>query len=327
MNTGLDTCPGDPYELALGDSLTLSGTTAGATDDYKSFCGDMTAEVDGADIVYQFTLAEDGIFRIEVTAAGGSDFDPALVVRSDQACDDESTDTCFDYQHSAVEAAFGPYTAGVYYVIIDGASASSGDFVLEVSLDAAACGDGVLSRGEECDVVPISPNDGCSDPGAPDGGCKFEPPTPAKDVCPGESFMLTTAGLKLAATDGHSNIGYTDDYLGSCTPGMGGKDRVYAIVPQVSGMMTAAAGFMADGVSPACETDPNSSLCFDIVLYARSTCDVATSELDCSDIDGITPEIITMPVTANVPVYVFVDGFDAAFYSAGTYNLDLSLTP
>ena len=45
-----------------------------------------------------------------------------------------------------------------------------------------------------------------------------------------------------------------------------------------------------------------------------------------SDIDGTAPEIVSMPVTANTPVYLFIDGYDAEYYSWGTYNLELTLT-
>jgi hypothetical protein len=171
--------------------------------------------------------------------------------------------------------------------------------------------------------------DGCTDPGAPTGGCKFEAPDPAADRCPGEPLALTASGLKLGPEQGQSNMNMIDDYSGSCHQATGGKDRVYAITPDASGTMTITVGLADDGMSPACEAEPQGSMCWDAVLYVRSSCEDAApaAELDCSDIGGTDVEIVSVPVTAGTPYYLFVDGYDGELYSYGVYNLEIQLNP
>lgn len=322
-DSGEDLCPGDPYDLDWGGTLKLSGTTATAKDDYKAFCGDQTPEVDAPDLVYAITLKQDGTFRATVETDGK--LDPAVYVRS--ACDDEMTTTvCFDFGPKN-ETITGHYVAGTYYIFVDGSANTSGPFTLTVTLDEAKCGDGVVNPAEEvCDPLPPQPNDGCGDPGDPTYACKLEPPKMELDQCPGEDVALTTAGLTLLASDGHTTLNYSDNYTSSgCPAGTGGKDRVYKIVPATSGMMTASVGFEPDGTTSTCEQDISLAGCFDRVLYVRTTCDDTATELDCSDLGAADPEVIGIPVTAGTPYYVFVDGYDDASTSAGTYNLILTL--
>jgi hypothetical protein len=213
---------------------------------------------------------------------------------------------------------------GVYYIFVDGVAGTKGAYELNLSLDESVCGDGIIAPAEEvCDPLPVSPTDGCTDPGDPLGGCKLEMPDDAKDVCPGEEVALTTAGLTLLGTDGHTTINYLDDYQGSCQSATGGKDRVYRIVPATTGTMTVSIGFEADGTTVTCEVNPGLEGCWDYALHAQLTCGVTATELDCSDLAG--PEVLSFPVVADTPYYVIVDGYDGETYSDGTFNLVLTL--
>ena len=130
----------------------------------------------------------------------------------------------------------------------------------------------------------------------------------------------------LALADGYSTLGFSDDYIGTCFPEVGGPERVFAVTPSVSGVLTVKVGFEEDGVTSWCASDETSAACFDVEIYARSNCDSAApeDELACASTccDG---ETISFPVTAGQPSYVFIDGYDAFSYSVGPFNLHLEL--
>ena len=60
-------------------------------------------------------------------------------------------------------------------------------------------------------------------------------------------------------------------------------------------------------------------------IIAQDDCNDGTSELGCSDFQlGGTPEVLTLDVTINVPVYVFVSAYNAAD-EQGAYTIDAVL--
>jgi len=326
-DSGTDVCPGEPIDLTAGDEYVLLGTTAGLVDDYTSWCGDVTPEVDSADIVYALTLPEDGTLLIE---AESETFDPVMVLRNE--CEATDADLCFDYSDLATEQIVGHFPAGTYYLILDAESGEGGEFRITAHFSLPECGDGVINPAEEqCDPLDPTATDGCTDPDAPTGGCKFEPANDTNDLCPGEAHALTTEGLRLLASEGNTTYGFADDYNGSCngeTVGMaGGVDRVYQITPEVDGTVTATVGLTEDGQSPVCSAEPQSAGCWDMVLYVRTACGDNASELDCSDLDGISAESVTFSATAGTPYWIIVDGFDDTAYSQGPFNLSVTLTP
>src|SRR5262249_33661682 len=113
--------------------------------------------------------------------------------------------------------------------------------------------------------------------------------------------------------------------VGGCPQTPGGRDRVFRLVPAASGAMTVKIGYEPDGMTHVCDVDLWGAGCWDMRLYARTDCADPATELDCSDIAFITPEAIHIDVTAGVPVYVFVDGYDGSIWSTGPFNLEIRL--
>ncbi|MEJ7733269.1 MAG: hypothetical protein WKG00_29255, partial [Polyangiaceae bacterium] len=91
-------------------------------------------------------------------------------------------------------------------------------------------------------------------------------------------------------------VGVFDD--ASCgTAGTGNQgEAVYQITATATGVL-----------SVTLNTDASD---FDAVLYARTTCDDTTTELDCDDKAGSTNEVVTFNVVAGDTVYVVVDGWN-----------------
>jgi hypothetical protein len=144
-------------------------------------------------------------------------------------------------------------------------------------------------------------------------------------VCPGTPVSIPLGTTILLASNGNSTVGFNNDFSGSCSLPPGGADRVYQLTPQVSGTMTVSVGFGADGVTSICDVNITDPGCWDRVLYARTACTDAATELACSDVSATTVETITFPVTAGTPYFVFVDGFDDQSYSSGVFNLKITL--
>ena len=167
------------------------------------------------------------------------------------------------------------------------------------SSDPAVCGDGKREHGEECDDGNNADGDGCS------ATCKTESAGP-NDVCPGVVIPLTLTGadLRKGSVSGttESIFGQTG---GSCG-GASGKDAVYSVTSDVTGLLTAKL-----------------TSTFDSVLYARRTCDDAKTEAACNDAPGSAGgEMIRVPVTKDQPVFLFIDGYGG---STGTFTLDVEV--
>lgn len=324
VDGGTDACPGDdpPIELDVdGGTLSFAGeTTEGAVDDEDTcFLG----EANGGDWVFAFTVDETVSLVVELIDGDG--LDGNLAVRS--TCESDVVDDGYCYLHSAngdVKIHALEVPAGTYYVVVDSAGTAEGDFELRVSATTPACGDGILNAGEDCDVGAGVEDDGCVDPGD-EGECEFEEAVEALDICPGQGIAIDEGMTRLLASDGFTTLGYTDDYDGSCVGDFGGLDRVIAITPAVSGLLTVEIGYEEDG-SDICVENADDPRCWDYGIYLRTTCLDADSEPvgGCSD-DGAVPETVTATVVADTPIFLFVDGYDGMDYSQGPFDLDITL--
>lgn len=309
------TCPSEPIALTVGTPLTIADTTTiGSADNVQPWCESATGTLDR---VYQLEVPTAGVLRLDVTAANG--FVPVFELRPAGCSTPSNFDACFVGPTSPVMNV----VAGTYWLVIDGTNPTgAGDFNATVTLSEPYCQDGVVSGAEQCDDGNSTNGDGC------DNDCTFTPAGPG-DTCDGQAVTLTADGLGWAAQITGYTSGYTDDYSGSCSSAAGGKDRVYWFIAPLNGVLQVDVGKTVSG-GDACVANPYGNGCFDRVLYVREGTCASGAELGCSDNqdDGAAIEsLVGVPIIQEHPYFVFVDGHDDAFYSYGTFVLNLKLSP
>lgn len=168
-------------------------------------------------------------------------------------------------------------------------SATSAQASSSTGPDPAVCGNHVVDPGEQCDDGNTIALDGCSPT------CTTE----ILETCPGAQVQLTPTGLTINGT----LAGKAQDLTPSC--GVGVADVVYAVIPSVSGTLSATLLIGSSGSNG--------------LVSIRSTCaDGLASELVCKPGNGSTAQIW---VDAGVTYWVVASG-DSTFY-----NLDLKLFP
>jgi hypothetical protein len=325
-------CPGEAHTLTIGNGVTINATTTGATANYP-FCLNppQTSPPASPDVVYAFTLMNAGTLSLSVKAATGSTLQPAIDIRSD--C---SMKSLFCIENGMATDTFDMYlAAGTYHAIVSGDNCTSGAFTLMANLIMGGCGDGVLPEGTKtCDPGPyFFANDGCNPPGSANQ-CTEIPAPASQDVCNGQMLAVPVGTTILPMTMGMSTYGFKDDYITTkCQSGtngaqVGGKDRVFQLVPAASGTITVKVGYDVDGTTDFCVANMFDPRCWISSLYARSTCADANTELACSvGVNGgnIKANSISFPVVANTPYWVFVDGYDTMSYSYGPFNFIVQL--
>jgi hypothetical protein len=234
---------------------------------------------------------------------------------------------------TAIDAGDGASDSGADASSAGDAAADGATGAADAAADANAthdagdlCGNGVIDPGEDCDPgASPPPNDGCHAPGSANE-CTFIVAPTSEDQCPGQAIALPTGSTILPESSGMSTYGFKDDYSGSCQGASGGRDRVFQVTPAVSGTITVKIGYETDGVTSTCSANPQAPDCWAAVLYARTTCSNAASELACaagiSAVD-IVPAAISFAAVANTPYWVIVDGYDGSSY--GPFTLEISL--
>ncbi len=165
--------------------------------------------------------------------------------------------------------------------------------------EQTVCGDGKLEPGEPCDDGNNADGDGCS------ATCKTESAGP-NDVCPGVAIALTLTGADLRQGSVSGTTESIFGQTGASCGGASGKDAVYSVTSDVTGLLTAKL-----------------TSTFDSVLYARRTCDDTKTEAACNDAPGSAGgETIRLPVTKDQPVFLFIDGYAG---STGSFTLDVEV--
>ncbi|MBN4059023.1 DUF4215 domain-containing protein [Endomicrobium sp. AH-315-J14] len=314
-----DICPGDSLTVAAGDSLALSGDTSKYGNYYTTSCG--VEEAAGAEVVYQLDVKEAGSIGIKVTRPDGSMHNAVMYLRTACAKDD-STSWCRDLKDT--EEVFNSHIeAGTYWLIIDSREGFEGKYDLTINHGAASCGDGIQNPGEACDDGNNIPSDGCFQ-------CKFEE-AGDEDVCPGDPTDIITLSnyekkiVPMNAT--YNSTGANDDYEGLCMPldAVKGKDNVHWVFVQKTGTLTVTVGLDSAGNQP-CENGADDPGCWDRILYVRSDCLDANSELGCSEgTDAGDIETVKFPVESGKSYWVIVDGSQDHQYAYGQYNLTFEL--
>jgi hypothetical protein len=329
-----DTCAtAEVHSLTVGGSpLTVTGTTTGSVTTFTGSCGASTPGV-----VYKVTTTAEGTLTLAVTAANGSKLVP--IIYQQTTCG--TSDQCFilaGAQTSIVENL----SAGTYYFIVAGGQGTSGDFTLTASLATPTCGDGAVNTGETCDLGSVASSswqsDGCYPPGNA-MQCQTVPGGTAEATCPGKQILVPAGTSNQNLDPNGTTIGFPKTYSGSCNqmgtcPMCPGPSRVYNLVPQASGTLTVSIGYETDGVTTSCNADMNAAACWDMTLFARTTCADSATEITGTDggttvgcADPAFPDaaIVSFPVVAGMSYYVFVVGYDDGTYGAGPYNLFVTL--
>lgn len=299
------TCPGETINLhGTGDSprrVSFAGTTAGASSGLSiTACTSL-----GPNTVYAVVPDIDGSMNASLVANYASS-----VLHSRTECNDGTTS--IDCVEGAValqtsNLSFPVQAFRTYYLIVDSSLVGSGPYTLDVVVTPGACGNGVRESTEQCDDGNTSAEDGCA------ADCTLEAVDPASDACPGAPLSLP---LKEDGTYGRTITSSTVNLAGTLTTALTGcktapaNDAVYAVTPQVNGRLTATV--RGD---------------YDSMIFVRSSC-AATgfTDLACaSSVNGNGPETVTVPVVANTPLYLVVDGARAG--ANGMFQLDVVLRP
>jgi cysteine-rich repeat protein len=317
-----DACPGPIVTLAPGGApVTITGSTTGRNDDYKTYCADVDATTSAPDVVVQLDVTAACSLEVSLTDTGA--FDGVISMRHQQCDARLGNDFCYNIATDN-EVAREHVAEGTHFVVIDGANGTSGDFSLTISCTAPTCGDGIVNPGEQCDHGPAQPNDGCGDPGAANE-CQTEAQT-AADTCPGTPIPIDGGETLFlpASPPLYNNADAADDYKGGCMPGgeVGGRDEVFAVTPTADGVLTVTVGedYLGAPYCPAMVPE-----CWANYVYIREGNCTAMTDAACVgyDVNGVSQA--TLNVNAGTTYYVFVDGLNFDFYSAGPYILRLEL--
>ncbi len=166
-------------------------------------------------------------------------------------------------------------------------------------IDQSVCGDAKKAANEECDDGNNADGDGCS------ASCKNESAAP-EDLCPGTEIVLTGAGSSPRKGSVSGNTSQVYGHYSSTCGGATGRDAVYMVKPDVTGILKAKL-----------------TSSFDSVFYARRSCDETKTEVSCNDAPGSAGgEQLSVPVTKDQPVFLFVDGYSG---STGTFTIEIEV--
>ncbi|AKU98852.1 hypothetical protein AKJ09_05516 [Labilithrix luteola] len=301
-----DVCDGAPLTLTHEDGSTLYtgqilGSTAKLYNHYSSSCGGGS----GADAVYKIESPMVGRATVRLSAG----FEAIVSVRS--TCEDVKTEiacaeTSTDAGANRELLSFPVYPGSPIYLMVDGYGGAKGEFTLDVQVQTAFCGNGKAEHPEECDDGNTNDGDGCSK------DCMLED-SASVSTCPGMGYRLAAS----AATPG--TISFAGDTTSmtnpssygssvGCSPAGAGPNAIYAITPTINGSLTV--NLLANYPKA--------------VLHVRRECSDTTTQVDCAVGDtNLTPTNVSIPVSAEQTVYMFVDGDTS---SKGMYTVEAKLT-
>ncbi len=132
LDDGSDTCPATVFPAGMVPNVDY-GTTVGAANNFNSFapCGGNSAP----DKIYSYTPATGAYYSWDTF---GSNFDTQLYVRTGGSCPGNTAVACNDdFGGSQSKVTLWMHPGQTYYVIVDGFSNYSGNFVLHISGDCA----------------------------------------------------------------------------------------------------------------------------------------------------------------------------------------------
>lgn len=288
--------PGTLYRASV------AGNTSEMFNHYSATCGGGS----GPEAVYVLSFPEAG----RATARLSAPFPAVLSARS--GCEDEKAELACKDNTSApsglTEIEFPVFPNSTVYFFVDGYGGKSGDFLLDVEIQTAFCGNGYAEYPEECDDGNTLDGDGCS------STCTIEGDTSLWSECPGVGYRVATTGSFAGDTSTLKNGGGSALACGTSSGSNSGAgpNAVYAITPEITGALKL--DLLADY--------PNA------LLHVRRECagTTNTSQYDCvAATEKLTPLTMTVPVFAEQTIFAFVDS--SATANSGLYTLNATLTP
>src|SRR5262249_11309061 len=146
----IDSCPGKSQAVQPNVDIVIDGDTTTATGDRKGKQGACAVGAGANDHIYHLIPSGSGTLAVKVQGSGG--LDPIAYIRT--ACDDETTQAACGPQtpNKLAQLKANVITGKDYFLIIDGASGSTGKYEATLRLTTGAfCGDGNVDTNEACD--------------------------------------------------------------------------------------------------------------------------------------------------------------------------------
>jgi large repetitive protein len=133
----------DSDPLLVINQPTLTGNTSTLTDDFQPECNSLNSARDRA-----YRMVVPGNLNTLSIDTNGSNLDTVLTIRSGDCTSDELA--CDDDGGTGVQSLISmtDVAAGVYYVVVDGFSSSSGAYTLHVH--------GVIANGQPCNATQVT---------------------------------------------------------------------------------------------------------------------------------------------------------------------------
>ncbi len=200
--------------------------------------------------------------------------------------------------------ALGGKTCVDFGFVTPGGLSCGEDCSADISGCTAVCGNNATEPGEDCDDGNVDPNDGCNQ-------CKFDGKT-----CGTATGVLLDWGQELVVgnTMGGSMQSSSDQACanGTSQGTAASGERIVAVTPLHDGFLTASLTY---GVTN-----------FDAVLYVRTDCSNAQTEMACANnySQGMAPggEVVSFYAKKGQTYYMIVDGSS----SSGDFELNLDLS-
>jgi len=285
--------------VAVTPDSSVSGDTCTGTERYDPgalgpSCTGYSAA--SQELIYSLELAANTMVMVTMSATGHD-----ASVWATTSCADLGGAECVAGADDPEEMYVINYTAAAatYYIIADGYSGCGAfDLIIGATEAAPVCGNGTVEIGEECDDNNTGAGDGC------DASCDIEAGWVCDDADPSACTdvlgpICTGAAALTSGTPVTGDTGTGDSATrGSCAGN--GPELAYTITLAAAGDITATTALAGSGS-------------LDTVLYLRSDCRDAETEVACDDDigGGVLQSEITATGLAAGTYYLFVDTYSS----------------
>lgn len=171
---------------------------------------------------------------------------------------------------------------------------------MAIDMPGPVCGNWTVEGTEECDDGDMESMDGCSATCTIEGTCDM----------PLDFDAIASPAVDGVRTFSSDTVSARDTLNSEDCGTDGGKDMVFSYTPTTNGLL---------------QIDTNGST-FDTVVYVRTTCGSAASELGCDDDGGDAPSsALSIISTAGTPLFIVLDGYGSD--DSGVFELNIREVP